>query len=196
MPAMTIGRRPTRRAFTLIELMIVVAIIGILSVLAIYGVRKYIAHTKTAEARNSLGRMAQAAVAVYEQEHMSGTVLPQGQAATLSRALCGSSSKTVPSSINQVRGQKYQSAVSDWNVDAAGNSGFSCLHFTIDQPQYYMYNYTLTGSGGNPGDSFTGTANGDLNGDGIQSTFSLTGAITSGFTVNVAPNIAETNPEE
>jgi type IV pilus assembly protein PilA len=196
MVATTNRRRPTRRAFTLIELMIVVAIVGILAVLAIYGVTKYIAHTKTAEARNALGRMAQASVAFYEQEHMGGGVLPQGGNATLSRALCQSSSKTVPTSITSVQGQKYQSSVSDWNVDSAANAGFACLHFTIDQPQYYMYNYTLAGSGGNPGDSFTGVANGDLNGDGILSTFSLAGAITPSFTVNIAPNFVEVNPDE
>ncbi|HEX8792105.1 MAG TPA: type II secretion system protein [Polyangiaceae bacterium] len=196
MVTITIGRRARRRAFTLIELMIVVAIVGILAVLAVYGVRKYLASAKTAEARNALGRMAQAAVGVYEQEHMSGSVLPQGQAATLSRALCKSASASVPSTASQVQGRKYQSAVSDWNMDSAGNSGFACLHFTIDQPQYYMYCYTLTGSGGNAGDSFTGTANGDLNGDGILSTFSLAGAISPSFTLNIAPNFQETNPEE
>ena len=196
MVATTIARRATRRAFTLIELMIVVAIVGILAVLAVYGVRKYLANAKTAEARNALGRLAQASVGVYEQEHMSGSVLPQGQAATLSRALCKSSSAAVPSSISQVQGRKYQSAVSDWNLDSAGNSGFACLHFTIDQPQYYMYSYQLTGSGGNAGDSFTGIANGDLNGDGIMSTFSLAGAISPNFTVNIAPNIQQSNPEE
>lgn len=196
MATRTMRRATTRRAFTLIELMIVVAIVGILAVLAVYGVRKYLAHTKTAEARNALGRMAQASVGVYEQEHMGGTVLPQGQAASLSRALCQSSSVSVPSTLGSVKGQKYQSSVADWNVDSAGNSGFSCLHFTIDQPQYYMYSYSLTGSGGNPGDSFTGMANGDLNGDGIASTFSIVGAISPNYTVNIAPNIQETNPEE
>ena len=40
--------------FTLVELMIVVATVGVLAVLAIYGVRKYIANSKTAEARNCL----------------------------------------------------------------------------------------------------------------------------------------------
>jgi type IV pilus assembly protein PilA len=193
--AATTRQRLTRRAFTLIELMIVVAIIGVLSVLAIYGVRKYIAHTKTAEARNALGRIANSAVVVYEQEKMAGSVLPQTGEATLSRVLCQSASRPVPQSITQVQGQKYQSAVSDWYVDGA-NAGFTCLHFTIDQPQYYMYSYKLTGPGGNPGDAFTGTANGDLNGDGIQSTFSLVGQINANYTVNIAPNIQETTPEE
>ena len=70
--------RHTRAAFTLIELMIVVSIIGVLSVLATYGVRKYIANTKTAEARNGLGRMSNAAIIAYENEHMATPVLTPG----------------------------------------------------------------------------------------------------------------------
>ena len=47
-----------KRGFTLVELMIVVAIIGVLSALAIYGVRKYLTNAKTAEGRMGLGRIA------------------------------------------------------------------------------------------------------------------------------------------
>jgi type II secretory pathway pseudopilin PulG len=175
--------------------MIVVAIVGILSVLGAYGVRKYIANSKSAEARNALGRMANAAVIEYEREHMQGATLPQGSSAGLSRTLCKSASATVPPAVSMIAGRKYQSSDADWSADSAGDSGFSCLHFTIDAPQYYMYAYTSAGSG-NVGDTFTATANGDLNGDGVLSTFQLYGAVNPSYVVNVSPNMLEVSPEE
>lgn len=187
--------RRTSAAFTLIELMIVVAIVGILAVLAAYGVRKYIASSKTTEARNSLGRMANAALIAYEHENMNSPVLPQGGSTGLTRTLCNTASVSVPASLGQVRGAKYQSTSADWNADSAGNSGFACLHFTIDEPQYFMYSYKVSGTS-NPGDSFTALANGDLNADGIASTFSLTGAISPSYVINVAPNMLTINPDE
>jgi type IV pilus assembly protein PilA len=188
--------RRTRAAFTLIELMIVVAIVGILAVLAAYGVSKYLANSKTTEARNALGRMANAVVISYEDNEYGQTgTLTQGATSGYVRAMCNKASAPVPPNASQVRGAKYQSTFADWNVDAAGDSGFACLKFSIDQPQYYQYMYTTSGTT-QPGDTFTAIANGDLNGDGVLSTFSLTGAINSSFVINVAPNMLEVNPEE
>jgi type IV pilus assembly protein PilA len=175
--------------------MIVVAIVGILSMLGAYGVRKYIASSKTAEARNALGRMANAATIEYEHEHMAGATLNQGASAGFTRTFCKSASATVPPQIASVSARKYQSSWADWTVDSAINAGFACLHFTIDQPQYYMYDYRSPGSGA-IGDTFTAIATGDLDGDGTLSTFQLTGAVAPSYVVHLAPSILEINPDE
>jgi type IV pilus assembly protein PilA len=162
----------------------VLVVLPVFATLAIYGLRKYIANAKTAEARNAVGQIAKDAMAAYE-----------GAPGTTGHALCASASQSVPKSADSIRGAKYQSAQGDWEVDARRNAGFACLRFSMDQPQYYMYSYRAVGRS-SPGDSFVATANGDLNGDGVLSTFSLTGHVQPGGVVEVDPNLLETNPAE
>jgi type IV pilus assembly protein PilA len=174
--------------------MIVVAIVGILAVLAIYGVRKYIANAKTAEARNSLGQIGKDSATAYEKETMAATVLGEGSSTAVGRAICTTAAPNVPSAIGAVQGKKYQSSQapgSDWQAQNSSNGGFACLKFAMQAPQYYMYSFTNVGA-----TAYTAMANGDLNGDGIQSSFQLFGSIDSNNQLISSPNIQETNPEE
>ncbi len=148
-----------------------IAFIGILAVLAIFGVRKYIAAAKQVEARNSMGTIGMRAAAAYERD----------------RKLCASASAPVPEGVPH--GMKFQSAATDWTRDEGLKAGFSCLQFEMSMPQYYQYNYQSTGS------SFIASARGDLNADNNVSLFQLRGDVV-GDAVQVASSIEETSPEE
>lgn len=193
-------RKKLKEGFTLVELMIVVAIVGVLAVLAVYGVRKYIANAKTAEAKNSLGQIGKDAVTAFEGERMNSTVLAPTSATGIVRQMCGDTTATVPASKTSIQGKKYQSSKADWSnpTDVNANKGFPCLKFEMTAPQYYMYDYKGSVASGGSADNatFSATANGDLNGDGtLLSTFRVHGKIQEGR-LTISPALDEISPEE
>lgn len=201
------------RGFTLVELMIVVAIVGILAALAIYGVRKYMANAKSAEARNGLGQIGKDAITAYAKEGMEATVLEMGDSTTVTNQLC-TSAKAVPGGADgsikdvdppdAIKAKKYQSSPKEWITEgdtSASNkmSGWTCLKFSMNDPQYYMYQYFQDVSTTDTGGKFEAQAKGDLDGDGVGSYFTLLGEIKEKDAKKaavLAPNLEEYQPDE
>jgi len=185
---MVIARKRSA-GFTLVELMVVVAIVGILAVLAVFGVGKLINGSKTAEAKNSVAQIAKLADMAYTKERPATGTLAPGALATVTRQLCASAAAKVP--IGPVpQAQKYQSTAADWSAGDE-NTGWKCLKFEMNAPQYYQYAYTATA-----GTKFNATAQGDLDGNGTPSTFDLQGDIDNTSKRLTLNPIVETNPEE
>lgn len=157
----------------LVAVGLLVVMVSVMAMLAWYGVRKYLAASKTAEALNGVGMIARDAESSYAA---NGT-------------LCKSATSPVPASMMAVAGHKYMSNPSDWTHDPA-DTGFTCIGYEMSYPQYYQYDYERTAS-----DSFVAYARGDLDGNGVTSEFSDRGDVVSG-TVVVDPSVKQTNPNE
>jgi type IV pilus assembly protein PilA len=185
-----LGRVRAARGFTLIELMIVVAIVGVLAVLGTYSVRKYMTNVKGTEARNSLGQIAKDAASAFEKESTNASIVSGGNSTSLIRALCESSTM-VPSSVPAA--SKYQSTASDW-ASGSATQGWSCLKFSMPDPQYYSYQYVALNTTATAG-VYQANAWGDLNGDGVTSHFWVTGSV-QGTQLSTSPAVQESNPDE
>jgi prepilin-type N-terminal cleavage/methylation domain-containing protein len=149
-----------RHGFTLIELMMVVAILGVLAAVAIPTFTFFLRRAKSAEAASNLNMMFKSAASYYMAERTEEGV----GAATSGFCTIGDAGPR-PATPMQEK-QKFTT-----------DSAFQVLGFAIADYVYYSYGVTSGGAGcshtGGEADLYTFYANGDLDADTVMSTFEL-----------------------
>jgi hypothetical protein len=146
------------------------AFTSMMSALAIYGVRRYVADAKTTEARSTVGAIAK----------------------SLATHAAGKGKMRFPKSAP--RTPKDVPAGTKFVADAKtfSHASWKAIGFQREGPQYYSYEYETS----RDGKRATVRAHGDLDADGMTSRFELTVEVTAAGEIVIGPELREVEPME
>jgi len=179
------------KGFTLVELMTVIAIMGILAAVAIPAFIAYLQKAKTSEAVSNVQKIYSGAVTYYDTEHVARGM----HASTIIRNKfpCElGTSEWCP--IAAPTAMRFP-AGSACFVSTPGQSLiWKALDFQVSDHHYYHYQYVCTDYGTQ--DAFIGRAEGDLDGDAMPSIFERSGFVGKGDIIVGSPGVFMLNPLE
>lgn len=167
-------RKQAEKGFTLIELMIVVAIIGILAAVAIPAFLNYMAKSKASEVNENLHTIGKNADHYYLTNGQTAPSAPMTPAAGHCCGGGGSSNKCATTS-------------ADWT--GAGNPWVD-IDFALNKEHQYAYVYTSNAA------DFQAGAQGDINCDGVLANFTLDYAVDGELGMVAQGGIVGVNPKE
>jgi prepilin-type N-terminal cleavage/methylation domain-containing protein len=195
------ARRVAQRGFTLIELMIVVAIIGILAAVAIPAFMKYIKKAKSTEATTHVQKIYQGARVYWMDRTVAEgqIVADSSQFPTSDGAFSDNGAGLTAPLDCCIMGAGAERCAPDptrWDTGGPGGLAWKALKFSMDDPHYYAYAYDVVNVAGGQGSEFTAIAVGDLDCDTVFSRFSMYGVIDSVYADGPAGSAAISRTNE